>query len=671
MPNQNFLQLSTTEILQRYISEWDPRGKGKTKGGYLEGQIVVPYVEKNQRLKMMLSIVPTEELVEEIIGTFPHINHDIAMAHPMLLHNVRIGKGKRRNELEPVPFNNSWRLVYTLENGNVRICNEQNLNIDDRNTIPLHPEDDNSIVTTYGEDNIIHLGKKSEMMNLIPLQPKQKSRAMGGLEANIEDVLTHRLHSFGSNDQDTLENIESFYYKKKGGKKGRDKNGVNIKKYRMRVDFFLDGNQPITEYSDEIKDTGNKKEGSMDIFDVINQKSCCKGGRKVCIVSEYSLSKEDVRPVLQIYDQDDNPVPEMEYLINPIEKKDFKVRNLTIHLLMPQQNFANINHLEMEGYVIKLLLKRDTDGYESPKKFKFQYIQHLECNGMHMCPFCDFKVDDPIVINEMQQMKQIKVELPEGLPSAQPHKKKRILNAKRSKNETKRPRSSLPSPSYSVYSSGTSPSYISEGSQSPEYQMSPESGFETMQSSEEEEEELHRIVTNEFPKGLNVDNALYNSLNFDTSNQPIRIESVPVKVITNYTEDTQMTSVPVTVNDLSMDLNTPVLDIGINPFSFQVGDGLIQTDNVKVESKEIDETPKKETKQKKVSKKKIPNEEEENNGLVEIQMFIFMMLLLMMVVNMLIDVPNSIMAIIIGVSAIICAMIYNKEFFYGRRKECE
>merc|ERR1712227_18366 len=176
-------------------------------------------------------------------------------------------------------------------------------------------------------------------------------------------------------------------------------------------------------------------------------------------------------------------------------------------------------------------------------------------------------------------------------------------------------------------------------------------------------------LTYQFPKGLNVDNALYNSLNFDTSNQPIRIESVPVKVITNYTEDTQMTSVPVTVNDLSMDLNTPVLDIGINPFSFQVGDGLIQTDNVKVESKEIDETPKKETKQKKVSKKKIPNEEEENNGLVEIQMFIFMMLLLIMVVNMSIDVPNSIMAIIIGVSAIICAVIYNNEFFFGRRKE--
>ena len=327
MPNQNFLQLSTTEILQRYISEWDPRGKGKTKGGYLEGQIVVPCVEKNQQLKMMLSIVPTEELVTEIIETFPHINRDIAMAHPMLLHNVRIGKGKRKNELEPVPFNNSWKLIYILENGNVRICNEQNLNIDDRNTIPMDPMNENSIVTTYGEDNIIHLGKKSEMMNLIPLQPKQKSRATGGLEANIEDVLTHRLNSFGFNDQETLENIESFYYKKKGGKKGRDKNGVNIKKFRMRVDFFLGGNPVITEFSDEIKDTGNKTEGSMDIFDVINQKSCCRGGRKVCIVSEYSLSKEDVRPVLQIYDQDDNQVPEMEYLINPIGKKDFIVRN--------------------------------------------------------------------------------------------------------------------------------------------------------------------------------------------------------------------------------------------------------------------------------------------------------------------------------------------------------
>jgi len=83
MPDQLYLQLSTTEILQRYISEWDPRGKGKTKGGYLEGQIVVPSVEKNQELKMMLSIVPTEELVTEITEAFPHINENIAMAHPI------------------------------------------------------------------------------------------------------------------------------------------------------------------------------------------------------------------------------------------------------------------------------------------------------------------------------------------------------------------------------------------------------------------------------------------------------------------------------------------------------------------------------------------------------------------------------------------------------------
>merc|ERR1712126_361186 len=97
-------------------------------------------------------------------------------------------------------------------------------------------------------------------------------------------------------------------------------------------------------------------------------------------------------------------------------------------------------------------------------------------------------------------------------------------------------------------------------------------------------------------------------------------------------------------------------DIGFNPFSFQKNDGMIQTDDVQAKSKEEinDETEKEETKPVKVSKKKNQIEEEENNGLVEVQMFIFMMLLLMMVVNMVTDVPNSIMMLITGVSALIC-----------------
>ena len=674
MPDQLYLQLSTTEILQRYISEWDPRGKGKTKGGYLEGQIVVPSVEKNQELKMMLSIVPTEELVTEITEAFPHINENIAMAHPMLLHNVRIGRGKRKNELEPVPFNNSWKLFYILENGNVRICNEHNKIIDERDTIPLDPMEDDSIVTTYGEDNIIHLGKDSTKLNLIPLQPKQQSRAQKGREANIQDVLVHRLNLFGSNDIETLENIESFYYKKKGSKKGRDKNGVNIKKFRMRVDFFIDGKPTIREFSDEIKDTGNKKEGSMDIYDVINQKSCCMGGRKVCIVSEYSLAKEDVKPVLQIYDQDDNHVPEMEYLITPIQDKDVKVRNLTIHLLTPPQNYLNIHSLELDGYVIKLLLKRDTDGYESPNKYKFQYIQHQECPGMYMCPFCDLKVDDPIVIDEMQQMKQIKVELPEGLQSAQPHKKKRFLNAKRSDKDCKRSRSSSSSPAYSVSSSGASPSSV--GSQSPEYQvqLSPESGFETMNSSGEEEEELQNFV-NEFPTALTVDNGLYQSLNLDSVKQPIRIESISIKVITNYSTDLQITPVPTTVNeeceimDNSESLNTPIIDFAMNPLFDKVL-STIEMDNAQAKSIDVidEKTQTNETKTLKVPKKKIQNEEEDSNALVEIQMFIFMMLLLMMVMNMVLNVPNFVMMIITAMSAIICTVLYNKDFFFGRDK---
>jgi len=39
--------------LFRYPSEWDPRQNGKTKGGYLEGKIILPKTSRN--LKLLIS----------------------------------------------------------------------------------------------------------------------------------------------------------------------------------------------------------------------------------------------------------------------------------------------------------------------------------------------------------------------------------------------------------------------------------------------------------------------------------------------------------------------------------------------------------------------------------------------------------------------------------------
>lgn len=195
-----------------------------------------------------------------------------------------------------------------------------------------------------------------------------------------------------------------------------------------------------------------------------------------------------------------------------------------------------------------------------------------------------------------------------------------------------------------------------------------------MNSSGEEEEELQNFV-NEFPTALTVDNGLYQSLNLDSVKQPIRIESIPIKVITNYSTDLQITPVPTTVNeeceimDNSESLNTPIIDFAMNPLFDKVL-STIEMDNAQAKSIDVidEKTQTNETKTLKVPKKKIQNEEEDSNALVEIQMFIFMMLLLMMVMNMVVNVPNFVMMIITAMSAIICTVLYNKDFFFGRDK---
>ena len=51
--------------------------------------------------------------------------------------------------------------------------------------------------------------------------------------------------------------------------------------------------------SETIKETGNKNSGAMDLHDVRAQRSCTRGGRKIFMESEYSLTKD----VFQVYDE--------------------------------------------------------------------------------------------------------------------------------------------------------------------------------------------------------------------------------------------------------------------------------------------------------------------------------------------------------------------------------
>ena len=95
------LRLDTCEVLLRFVSEWDPRRNGTTKGGYLKGSIKVPQTMPNEKIYMELKFVPTESLVESLTAEFSDVfDADtarlVASCHPMLIHNVRMS-GKTRD----------------------------------------------------------------------------------------------------------------------------------------------------------------------------------------------------------------------------------------------------------------------------------------------------------------------------------------------------------------------------------------------------------------------------------------------------------------------------------------------------------------------------------------------------------------------------------------------
>eukprot|EP00092_Neocalanus_flemingeri_P013332 GFUD01014373.1.p1 GENE.GFUD01014373.1~~GFUD01014373.1.p1 ORF type:complete len:720 (+),score=156.72 GFUD01014373.1:162-2321(+) len=377
------IDLFTTDNLLRYISEWDPREPAHTKGGYMDGEIKIPNVEG--KLRMEIQTYPAED-----------VDKLVANVHPCLLHVVRIGKGKREQELEPVPTYYHWKQVFEIEDGIVKIINRKSeLDVEKDGFTPRPVPEIDEITKVDG--NSIVLGRKRGQLNLILLQPKQQARAKQ-TEATVTKVLADRLQK----GKEKIEMYEQFFKKK---------NAKNLKRVRLRVDFYKE-NGTHCGYSispQTIVDTGNKEIGSMDFYDATPHKSCIRGGRKIIMVSEYNLAK-DVSPIFEVYDDFGEPRPELDQFLS--QPTDFNRRNQTIIFITPPQPRLHEITENLNNWTIKLLAKRKGDGYKSNKMFNFRYIDH-EFNS---CPFCDYKVDSDELV---------KIEA--GIEGPKPRQKKRIM----------------------------------------------------------------------------------------------------------------------------------------------------------------------------------------------------------------------------------------------------
>ena len=189
-----------------------------------------------------------------IIQTYPAENVDplISDVHPILLHVVRIGKGKREQDLEPVPTFFHWRQNFEIKNGEVSVFNKiSDLDIWPDGTRRNVPAKD---VVTSMVGNKIMLGRKRGQLNLILLQPKQKSRAQES-EATVTKVLMDRLRT---NDEKEIAKYEKLY---------KGKNSKNLKRLRLKIDFICDNLQTTVISSQTIVDSGNKDIGAMDFVD--------------------------------------------------------------------------------------------------------------------------------------------------------------------------------------------------------------------------------------------------------------------------------------------------------------------------------------------------------------------------------------------------------------------
>merc|ERR1711953_1048165 len=214
--------------------------------------------------------------------------------------------------------------------------------------------------------NSIILGGSPKNLNLVFLKPKQNN-----CDACITKVLSDRLQE---TDVKILEQYKKHFTKKEGG--------INMTKIRVKVSFYDEaGNYFCSAISPQtVVDNGNKKLGCLEIYDCHPRKSNPDGGRKIMMISEYTLS-DDVVPRFELYDAEGHQRKDVEskYLVQPIKSSSTMViKNATaIIFLTPRQpHWDTIKNL-IPDYSLKLVAYREGDGMKS-RALDFDYT--TSCN---------------------------------------------------------------------------------------------------------------------------------------------------------------------------------------------------------------------------------------------------------------------------------------------------
>ena len=99
----------------------------------------------------------------------------------------------------------------------------------------------------------------------------------------------------------------------------------------------------------------------------------------------------DVEPFFQLFSKNGQRLLNMEYLLSELnDQQDFLVLSDSIILVTPSQ--PNLDVILNNDWVIKLAVRRQSDGEESKMSFEFCYSEHHLDND-NLCIFCDLNLD--------------------------------------------------------------------------------------------------------------------------------------------------------------------------------------------------------------------------------------------------------------------------------------
>ena len=143
--------------------------------------------------------------------------------------------------------------------------------------------------------------------------------------------------------------------------------------------------------SDAIVDTASTCHGAMNMSDATPLRGCSLGGRKVVLISEFSLAR-DVEPYFQLYSSSGSRLMTEEemYLTQPQDQPEnaISVSKETIVFITPVQEHAEL--ILQRGWEVRLVARRKSDGLFSQKKFPFEIVPH---DFYTTCIFCDLDPD--------------------------------------------------------------------------------------------------------------------------------------------------------------------------------------------------------------------------------------------------------------------------------------